>query len=127
MKIVVLFDGAGLARQGLEQAGHECIGVELDPAKHHLSQFVGSGNCILGDATEFDVSGYDGIWLSPPCQELSSARTQGKPVSHYAGNYLAWSLSLKERYPDKVMWVENVLPQGQIPAWGIAYNAAQFL
>ena len=29
MKIVVLFDGGGLSRLGLEQADHECIGTEL--------------------------------------------------------------------------------------------------
>ena len=26
MRIAVLFDGAGLARLGLEQAGHTCVG-----------------------------------------------------------------------------------------------------
>lgn len=127
MNIAVLFDGAGLARLGLEQAGHTCTGVELDPAKHHLSQFVGSGNCVLEDATKFDVSGFDAIWASPPCQYFSSARTQGNAISAYAGNYLAWALSLVDIYPEKVIWVENVLPQGAIPAWGHPYNAAQFL
>lgn len=127
MKIAVLFDGAGFARLGLEQAGHECTGVELDPAKHYLSQFIGSGNSILGDATKFDLTPFDAVWLSPPCQWLSSARTQGKPVSGYATNLLDWSLSLVEKYPEKIIWVENVYPQGKVPSWAIPYNAAQFL
>jgi site-specific DNA-cytosine methylase len=49
LKIAVLFDGAGLARLGLEQAGHDCTGYEIDPAKHHLSRMVGSGNSVLAD------------------------------------------------------------------------------
>ena len=55
MKIAVLFDGAGLARLGLEQAGHDCIGFELDPWKHYLSTWVGSGNCVLADARKVDL------------------------------------------------------------------------
>ena len=35
MNIAVLFDGAGLARLGLEQAGHTCIGIELDPFRQN--------------------------------------------------------------------------------------------
>lgn len=62
MQIAVLFDGAGGARLGLERAGHKCTGVELDKNKHYLSQFIGSGNCILGDATQFDLDSYDAIW-----------------------------------------------------------------
>jgi site-specific DNA-cytosine methylase len=126
MRIATLFDGAGLARLGLERAGHVCEGIELDPAKHHLSQFVGSGNCILGDATQVDLSLFDAVWLSPPCQQRSSARTQGDAVSAYAGDYLEWALALVDTYPDKVVWVENVLPQGVMPTWGTPYNAAQF-
>ena len=123
MRIAVLFDGAGLARLGLERAGHECVGVELDPWKHHLSRFVGSGNCVLGDATKFDLSSFDAVWASPPCQLYSSARTQGSPVSGFAGDFLAWSLAL----PAPVLWVENVIPQGRTPDWGTPYNAAQFI
>lgn len=123
MKIAVLFDGAGLARLGLEQAGHECIGVELDPWKHYLSEFVGKGQTILMDATKFDLSGFDAVWASPPCQRFSSARTQGDPISDYAGDFLDWALTL----PHEILWVENVIPQGKVPTWGIPFNAAQFL
>lgn len=123
MRIAVLFDGAGLARLGLEQAGHECVGYELDPNKHTLGIHVGSGNSVLADATEVDLSEFDAVWASPPCQVHSSARTQGAPTSDYAGDFLDWALSL----PHDVLWVENVLPQGKLPAWGSVYNAAQFL
>lgn len=120
MKIAVLFDGAGLARLGLEQAGHVCVGVELDPHKHHLSSFVGHGSCVLADAREFDLTGFDAVWASPPCQLRSQARTQGAPRSAYADDLVDWALALDI----PVLWVENVVVSGE--QFGALYNAAQF-
>ncbi len=123
MKIAVLFDGAGLARLGLELAGHDCTGYELDPNKHYLSKMVGSGNCILADATKVDLSNYSAIWASPPCQWLSSARTQGNPKSDFAINYLDWCLKLSH----SILWVENIVQlKTEANFWGKVYNAAQF-
>lgn len=124
MKIAVLFDGAGLARLGLEMAGHECTGVELDPWKHHLSQQVGSGNSVLCDAREFDLTGYDAVWASPPCQNHSLAKTQGpaKSVRYADKDLFEWSLALAA----PILWVENVIaPTTQHR--GPHYNAAQFI
>lgn len=120
MKIAVLFDGAGLARLGLERAGHECVGVELDPVKHHLSKFVGSGGCVLGDALTYPLDGFDAVWASPPCQLRSVARTQGAPKSAFAGDFVHWSLQINK----PVVWVENVISSD---VFGTLYNAAQFL
>lgn len=94
MRIAVLFDGGGLARLGLEQAGHECTGFEIDPVKHYLSQFVGSGRSVLADVTRYNFNDFDAVWASPPCQRRSAARTQGEPVSPYADELVNWSLSL---------------------------------
>lgn len=121
MRIAVLFDGAGLARLGLEQAGHDCIGFELDPIKHYLSSFVGDGNCILTDATIVDLSSFDAVWASPPCQKYSQARTQGAPRSAYAGDYLDWALAIDK----EILWVENVYFPSFV--FGRMYNANQFL
>ena len=77
LKIAVLFDGVGLSRLGLENCGHECTGYELNPIAHHLSTFIGSGNCVLSDVKDVNLSEFDAIWSSPPCQDRSSARTQG--------------------------------------------------
>ena len=133
MRIAVLFDGAGLARLGLEQAGHECIGVELDPVAHHLGQFVGEGECLLGDVrgdTYMQVvkDWADAVWASPPCQKRSSARTQGEPTSDYSEDLLEWSLGLRDRYPHlKTLWVENIKSQkAEENTWGTLWNAAQF-
>ncbi len=123
MRIAVLFDGAGLARLGLENAGHSCVGYELDPWKHRLSIMTGSGNCILADVTKVDISSFDAVWASPPCQLRSSARTQGAPISQFAEDYMDWCLNL----PHKILWVENIIPQGKAEKWGKPWNAAQFL
>lgn len=120
MKIAVLFDGAGLARLGLEQAGHQCVGVELDPHKHHLSTFVGQGECILSDVQSFSLSDFDAVWASPPCQFKSQARTQGAPKSPYSTDLVDWALALNS----SILWVENVVSSGS--PFGALYNAAQF-
>lgn len=118
--VAVLFDGAGLARLGLEQAGFECVGFELDPIKIELGEHVGSGQVNFCDATKVDLSKFDIIWASPPCQWLSQARTMGDPKSCYSDNLLTWSLQLRSRW----LWVENtVLPRA---TWGSIFNAAQF-
>ena len=95
MKIAVLFDGAGLARLGLEQAGYTCTGFELNKYAHYLSKMVGSGNCHLEDVRNVDLSGFDGVWASPPCQLLSVARTQGSPESELSADFLQCALSYR--------------------------------
>ncbi len=132
MKIAVLFDGAGFARWGLEQAGHICHGVELNPVAHYLGEHLGYGPCLLDDvqsekATKI-IHWADAVWASPPCQTRSSARTQGPALGDYAVDLLQWSLDLQKSFPHlKVLWVENVLLQGNKGNdWGTLYNAAQW-
>ena len=124
LKIAVLGDGGGLARLGLERAGHRCIGFELDPVKHYLSKMVGSGNCVLADMRDVDLSKFDAVWASPPCQDHSEQNHGNrKRLSLYAdGTLLEWCLKL----PHDVLWVENVINY-RVPKWGTHWNAAQFL
>ena len=120
MKVAVLFDGAGLARLGLEQAGLTCTGFELNKYAHYLSSHVGSGNCVLADVRSVDLNEFDAVWASPPCQMYSVARTQGAPESEFSADFLEWCLKLNV----PTLWVENVLTPNA--TWGKAWNAAQF-
>ena len=128
MRVAVLFDGAGLARLGLEQAGHECVGVELHPWKHYLSSFVGSGNSVLMDATKFDLSGFDAVWASPPCSTRSTAIKDltgqgGLRDAEFQQDNLPFALAIET----PILWVENVTIQGSKGnEWGLPWNAAQF-
>lgn len=106
----------------------DCTGFELNPVAHYLGTFVGSGNCVLADVKDVDLSGFDYVWASPPCQWRSSSRTQGDPSSEYSEDLLEWSLKIQERNKNiKVLWVENVMVQGSTGnEWGLKWNAAQF-
>lgn len=121
MRIAVLFDGAGLARLGLEQAGHECHGFEIDPWKHALSTLVGSGNCTLTDVRNVDLRPFDAIWSSPPCSFIVSQ--ERKALLLVSMRKTCWNgLSLDA----EVLWVENVISPST-EGLGTRYNAAQFL
>lgn len=138
-KVAVLFDGAGFARFGLEQPfknlglnhGFDCYGFELNPLAHWLSSHLGTKNrSFLADVRDVDLSGFDAVWASPPCQRFSAA-TKGsgnKVTGKYKDDLLEWSLSIPDEFPNiRVIWVENVLTRKkELDSWGIKYNAAQF-
>lgn len=130
MRIAVLYDGGGLARLGLERAGHECVGVELDPVAHHLSQSVGSGRSLLGDARDFGVSGFDAVWASPPCQTHSKAKNSSAKAIGSTEDHIGYALSLGRRVG--VLWVENVVGSRlsarakELGLRGETFNATQF-
>jgi len=119
MKIAVLFDGAGLARLGLEQ-----IGFELDPWKHYLSTWVGSGNCVLADARKVDLKPFDAVWCSPPCQIRSDLNNTGNTLSDYGDDLLEWCFNIDK----EILWIENIhQKKTDNNYWGEKYNATQFL
>lgn len=126
MKIAVLFDGAGLARLGLEKAGHDCTGFEIDYWTHRLSKQVGSGNSILMDAREVDLSKYEAVWASPPCQRFSIGNIGATPTQYV--DHLDWCVSLIPKLKHlTAYWIENVVQiQSEHNGWGAKYNAAQF-
>lgn len=129
MKIAVLFDGAGLARKGLEDAGHDCTGFEIDPVGHYLSKFLCKGRSVLGDVRKLDdaflCENFDAIWFSPPCQEHSLAKAKGTKSSMFSDkDLLQWSIDIAGFTKNiLITWIENVTHCSMIAP---TYNSAQF-
>jgi DNA (cytosine-5)-methyltransferase 1 len=72
MRLLDLYCGAGLAADGYAALGFEITGVDIRPQPHYPYEF------IQGDALEYlrttDLSQYDIIHASPPCQLFTRAK-----------------------------------------------------
>lgn len=69
MKALDLFCCAGGATRGLQLAGFHVTGVDIQKQPRYCGDAF-----IHGNALEVDLSGFDFIWASPPCQAFSSLR-----------------------------------------------------
>ena len=74
MRLLDLYCGAGGAAMGYSRAGFEVIGVDLVHQPHYPFEFH-QGDALTWLA-EHDLSGFDAIHASPPCQR-ASALTKG--------------------------------------------------
>jgi DNA (cytosine-5)-methyltransferase 1 len=70
VKILDLFCKAGGASRGYQLAGFEVVGVDLEPQKNHIGElFVQAEALSILDV--IDLSQFDAIHASPPCQAYS--------------------------------------------------------
>lgn len=75
-KCADLFCGAGGAAMGLHRAGFDVEGWDIKPQPHYPFTFH------LGNALDADLTGFDFVWASPPCQPHSALKTMPNAKHH---------------------------------------------
>lgn len=98
-KALDLFCAAGGATRGLQNAGFEVVGVDINPQPRYIGD-----SFIQTDALLFSKKGlrkYDFIWASPPCQHYTQMLNHG--------------LTSRDNHPDLIDPVRDMLKAAAIP------------
>jgi DNA (cytosine-5)-methyltransferase 1 len=76
LRALDLFCCAGGVGKGLQQAGFDVVGVDIELQWHYPGEFH------RGDAMTFPLDGFDFIWASPPCQGYSDLKNMPDAKEH---------------------------------------------
>ena len=73
-KAIDLFCGAGGATKGLQRAGFEVLGVDINPQPNYCGEmFI---KCDALKALIDELRWADLVWASPPCQKFCALNTR---------------------------------------------------
>jgi DNA (cytosine-5)-methyltransferase 1 len=102
-RLLDLFCGAGGASVGYARAGFEVVGVDLGAQPRYPFRFVRADAMAVlrGEVPEVDLSTFDAVHASPPCQAYSIAT--------------AWHPGVAETHPDLVDDVRDALEALGVP------------
>lgn len=107
MKILDLFCKAGGASMGMHNAypNAEIVGVDIKPQPRYPFNF------ILADAVTFDLSKFDFIWASPPCQAHTVLKGAAWDKEAYKAKHidLIPAIRKKLKKSGKQYIIENVM------------------
>jgi DNA (cytosine-5)-methyltransferase 1 len=102
-----LFCGAGGASMGLHRAGFDVVGVDIKRQPRYPFTFV------QGDAINppLDLSRFDLVWASPPCQKFSRAGNKSRAGGVVYPDFIAATRAL---LPNAGCWVIENVPEAPI-------------